>query len=166
MPQRQVRFACIVAVALVAHWWCVTDARGQASPTASNSNDSARVILQRYADAWRGRQELALDGPLLIAFSVRGTQGGEFNLTLTQDAGAIVREGMPAQYDIAFQLDMDFLRRLDRGEMSALRRWGKPGAPTRSPSVQRQVLSFSRDQTLPFSSVGCHSTSRTASGLK
>jgi mannose-6-phosphate isomerase-like protein (cupin superfamily) len=82
-------------------------------------------MLRRYADAWRGRQELVFDGALVIAFWVRGAQGGEFNLTLTQEPGSVVREGVPAEYDIGFELDMEFLRRLDRGEMGPLTAMGQ-----------------------------------------
>jgi len=117
------RTACGVAVALLSI--CSLVVNGQSVPLASNSQDSARVILQRYGDAWRGRQEVAFEGPLVIALWVSGAQGGEFNLTLTQKAASVVRQGVPAEYDIGFELDVDFLRRLDRGELGALTAMGQ-----------------------------------------
>jgi mannose-6-phosphate isomerase-like protein (cupin superfamily) len=104
--------------------WLGTIAQGQ-SVSFSNSNDSARVILQRYADAWRGRQELDFDGSLVIAFSVGGGEGSDFNVTLSQEPGGVLKEGIPAKYDIRFDATIDFLRRLDHGDLGALTAMGQ-----------------------------------------
>jgi len=89
------------------------------------SNDSARRTLQRYADAWLGSKELELPRNVVLAFSVRGQQGGDYTIELSNDPGGVVREGVTAQYDIRFDVDVEFLRRLDRGEMSALTAMGQ-----------------------------------------
>jgi hypothetical protein len=44
---------------------------------------------------------------------------------LSEKPGATVIDGATDQYDIAFDLDIDFLRRLDRGELSALTAMGQ-----------------------------------------
>ncbi len=97
-------------------------AQAVASRTVS---DSANAILQRYADAWLGRKELELPRSLVLAFAVSGDRGGDYGLELSNDPGGTVQEGMPAQYDIRFDVDIEFLRRLDRGEMSALTAMGQ-----------------------------------------
>lgn len=91
----------------------------------SSANRSAREILQRYAEGWLGRKELELPRKLVLAFSIRGQQGGEYAIELSNDPGGAVREGVPVRYDIRFELYIDFLRRLDRGEMSALTAMGQ-----------------------------------------
>jgi mannose-6-phosphate isomerase-like protein (cupin superfamily) len=123
MIKRHLMCACAVATALVSS--PPSDLFAQQAAGPPTGSDSARVILQRYADAWRGRQELPFEGPLIIAFWVGGSQGGEYNLALSQEAGAVVREGVPASYDIGFEFDIAFLRRLDRGEIGALTAMGQ-----------------------------------------
>jgi mannose-6-phosphate isomerase-like protein (cupin superfamily) len=91
----------------------------------SEQNDSARTILQRYGDAWQGKRKLPLERDLLLAFWVTGESGGEYHLVLTNEPGAAVRDGAPDEYDLGFQLNIDLLRRLDRGEMSALTAMGQ-----------------------------------------
>lgn len=88
--------------------------------TSEREEDSAKVILQRYADAWLGQKAMALPRELVLAFAVTGEQGGRFSLTLSNNPGGTVQERMPTEYDIRFDLDLEFLRRLDRGEMGAL----------------------------------------------
>lgn len=87
-PRGRTAFSFVAA--LLSTWFFVGFARAQSVPAASNSNESARIILQRYADAWRGQRELAFDSVLALAFWVYGDQGGEFSLTLTQAAGGIM----------------------------------------------------------------------------
>ena len=55
----------------------VAEASAQGGAVRSNVSDSAQVILQRYAEAWRGRQEMEFQGTLVLGFWVRGEQGGE-----------------------------------------------------------------------------------------
>lgn len=90
-----------------------------------NGTDSAQTILQRYADAWRGTDEMEVPEGLDLAFSVQGTSGGEYSLALSGAPGGTVREGTAAQYDIRFELDIELLRRIDRGEMNALTAMGQ-----------------------------------------
>lgn len=87
--------------------------------------DSAQVILQRYADAWRGAKEMEVPERLVLAFAVHGDQGGEYALDLSNTPGGTVRPEASDKYDIRFEVDIDFLRRLDRGEMSALTAMGQ-----------------------------------------
>jgi len=91
----------------------------------SGANDSARAILQRYADAWLGRKELELPRNVVLAFTVRGEHGGDFAIELSNEPGGVVRDGVPAQYDIRFDTDIEFLRILDSGRMSALTAMGQ-----------------------------------------
>jgi mannose-6-phosphate isomerase-like protein (cupin superfamily) len=158
MPRRHAHLMFIIAAVVAGHGWFAADAQGQSHAVASNSNDSARVILQRYADAWRGRQELEFDGPLVIAFAVRGPQGGDFNLTLGQEPGAVVAVGLPAGYDIAFELDIEFLRRLDRGEMNALTAMGQARSTDPIPLSPKPGPDFLKrpDAALLFRRVSFH----------
>jgi mannose-6-phosphate isomerase-like protein (cupin superfamily) len=103
----------------------VAEASAQGGAVRSNVSDSAQVILQRYAEAWRGRQELEFQGTLVLGFWVRGEQGGEYTVAVSDAPGSVVRPGAPSQYDIGFELDIDFLRRLDRGEIGALTAMGQ-----------------------------------------
>jgi mannose-6-phosphate isomerase-like protein (cupin superfamily) len=68
---------------------------------------------------------MVFDGMLVLDILVRGAQGGEYTIALSNAPGSVVREGAPAQYDIRFELDIDFLRRLDRGEINALTAMGQ-----------------------------------------
>lgn len=103
----------------------------------SDAADSARVILQRYGDAWRGRQELTLDREVVVAFWIHGELGGEYHLVLSNEPGATVQEAVPEEYDVGFELDMEWLRRLDRGEMSALTAMGQARSSDPVPLVPR-----------------------------
>lgn len=111
----------------------MVEASAQGGAVRSNVSDSAQVILQRYAEAWRGRQELEFRGTLVLAFWVRGEQGGEYTVALSDAPGSVAREGTPRQYDIGFELDMDFLRRLDRGRSARSPQWDRPEVPIQSP---------------------------------
>lgn len=118
----------IVAFALATVLWAsslVVDVSAQGASAGQNVSDSAQVILQRYAEAWRGRQELELQSTLVLGFWVRGEQGGEYTVALSDAPGAVVQVGASPQYDIGFELDIDFLRRLDRGEIGALTAMGQ-----------------------------------------
>jgi hypothetical protein len=77
--------ASILAIGLAASW-LVSQASGQAIPT-TNVNDSARGILQRYADTWLGRKEMELSRNVVLAFFVHGPQGGEYAIELSNDPG-------------------------------------------------------------------------------
>lgn len=89
-------------------------------PLAENSGDPAGRILDRYARAWRGKEELRLNGERTIAFWVTGASGGEFHIVLTDAAGGALYPGSPRRYDVGFELNIETLRRLDRGELNAL----------------------------------------------
>lgn len=132
--------------------------RAQSVPTAAPGSGSARAILERYAEAWRGQGELAFDGPLVLAFWVHGAQGGEFNVTLTQQAGAVVKEGVPTEFDIGFELDAEFLNRLDRGEMAALTAMGQARSTDPIPLEPRLGARFAArpDAALLFRRVSFH----------
>ena len=89
-------------------------------------------------------KNLELPRNVVLAFVVRGPQGGEYAIELSNDPGGTVREGIPAKYDIRFDVDIDFLRRLNRGEMSALTAMGQarssdpiPLNPTFGPDFEK-----------------------------
>ncbi|MFO8174923.1 MAG: cupin domain-containing protein [Gemmatimonadota bacterium] len=84
----------------------------------------AGAILQRYVDAWRGSQEMHLADTLVVGFRFTGPGGGEFHAVFAPDGTAELRKGMPS--DVLFlHGDMDILRRLDRGELSAMTAMGR-----------------------------------------
>jgi mannose-6-phosphate isomerase-like protein (cupin superfamily) len=84
-----------------------------------NATDDAGTILARYAAAWRGRQEVKLDSAVTLGFRISGAGGGEYHIVLPQDGPGRLGAGVPPTV-ISFETDIDFLRRLDRNEMSAL----------------------------------------------
>lgn len=157
MLNRQKTLACVLLAVLLATLslpWMT--AQGAATP--SNAGDSARVILQQYADAWKGHQELTVDGALVLAFWVRGGLGGTYNLTPSQMPGTTIREGSPAQYDIGFEVDIEFLRRLDRGEMGALTAMGQARSTDPIPLNPKlgELFSARPDASLLFQRVAFH----------
>ena len=85
-----------------------------------NSDDPASRILDRYARAWRGKEELRLNKEQVVAFWVAGAGGGKFHIVLTNAAGGELHPGIPDRYDIGFELNIETLRRLDCGELNAL----------------------------------------------
>ena len=140
--------ASLLAIGLNAIW-PVAQPSAQTVATSS-ANDSARGILQRYADAWLGRKELELPRNVVLAFSVRGQQGGDYTIELSNDPGGAVRQGLPAQYDIRFDVDIDFLRRLDRGEMSALTAMGQARSSDPIPLSPRLGPDFGKIPDAPL----------------
>jgi mannose-6-phosphate isomerase-like protein (cupin superfamily) len=91
-----------------------------------NSGDDARVILQRYAEAWRGAQEIELTETVVLGFEIDGDGGGEYHVALPSSGSAEVADGLPESgYIAVYTTDIDFLRRLDRGEMSAMTAIGR-----------------------------------------
>jgi mannose-6-phosphate isomerase-like protein (cupin superfamily) len=122
------------------------------------TGDSARTILQRFADAWRGREELALDGDLIVAFRIRGEGGGDYHVTLSQKPGATVRDGVVDAYDLRFEAGMDVLRRLDRGDLNALTAMGQAQAGDAIPLVPAFGAEFAGrpDASLIFRRLAFH----------
>lgn len=91
-------------------------------PTANvdDKNDSARAILLRYANAWRGQEEFKLPQETVLGFWVRGEGGGDFHITLSNNPIGRLAEGAPPRFDLGFEADVSVLRRLDRDELSVL----------------------------------------------
>lgn len=89
------------------------------SPAVTNAADSARTILERYARAWRGKAAMELEEPVTVSFRIRGPAGGDYQILIPVDGPAVLRDGAPSPFTIGFETDIDFLRRLDRGELNA-----------------------------------------------
>ncbi len=152
------RIAASTLATILAVSSLMVEASGQDRAVRSNVSDSAQVILQRYAEAWRGRQELEFQGTLVLGFWVRGEQGGEYTVALSDAPGSVAREGAPPQYDIGFELDIDFLRRLDRGEIGALTAMGQTRSSDPIPLNPKLGPQFSKrpDAPLLFRRLGFH----------
>jgi mannose-6-phosphate isomerase-like protein (cupin superfamily) len=97
-----------------------TVTRAPAPPVAPGGPVTTREILARYAQAWRGSAEMRLDQPVKVALWVEGKGGGNYHLTLSQAASPRLEDGEGAGYDIGYRLGADLLRRIDRGEVSAM----------------------------------------------
>lgn len=114
---------------------CEQDQR--TSPTlsmADNSADDARVILGRYADAWRGEQEMVLSDTVVLGFEIAGDGGGDYHIILSPTGSASLADGIPETgYDAVFTAEMEFLRRLDRGELSAMTAIGRARMSDQTP---------------------------------
>jgi mannose-6-phosphate isomerase-like protein (cupin superfamily) len=87
--------------------------------------ESARAILERYVEAWRGPQEMVLERPVTLGFWIAGDGGGEYHVTLTPDGAATLGEGIPEGFDAGYRTDIQTLRRLDRGELNAMTAMGR-----------------------------------------
>lgn len=140
--------------------------RPRSLSTRTGRGDSARVILSRYANAWRGREELAIDRDYVLAFAIKGTQGGNFHVMLSAERGAALRDCVPAEFDIRFDLALEFLRRLDLGEMNARTAMGQARSSDPTPLVPT-LGQHSVDAPIPNSCfAGSCFTSRRQTGQK
>ncbi|MFW5950660.1 MAG: cupin domain-containing protein, partial [Gemmatimonadota bacterium] len=98
----------------------------------ANADDDARTILQRYVDAWRGAEEMELADTLVVGLRFSGAGGGEYHAVFAPDGSAVLRDGMPGDA-VVFHGDMEILRRLDRGELSAMTAMGRAHIRDRTP---------------------------------
>lgn len=90
-----------------------------------NSRASAHEILERYAAAWRGEEEMVLKDTVVVAFYISGPDGGEYHVVVPPAGSTELREGAPDSFTLGFETDIDFLRRLDRSELNALTAMGQ-----------------------------------------
>lgn len=98
----------------------------------ANQEDSARQILARYVAAWRGTEEMTLAEPLVVGFRFTGKGGGEHHVVVLPDGTATLRDGVPPG-TVAFTGNIEMLRRLDRGELSAMTALGRASWSDRTP---------------------------------
>lgn len=103
-------------------------------PTGSpvDGRGTAREILQRFVDAWRGPEEMSLADTLVVGFRFTGPGGGELHAVFAPDGGASLQNGIPENV-ITLHGGMDILRRLDRGELSAMTAMGRAHASDPAP---------------------------------
>lgn len=111
-------------------------------PDRPDEGATAREILKRYAEAWRGKEEMELHGPTVLAFWVEGEGGGEYHITLSPDGPGHLGEGALVDYAFGFATDMETLRRLDRGEWNALTAMGQARGTDPIPLVPRTPEEF------------------------
>lgn len=109
-----------LAMSVVLTGGCRSAGRAEAAATAGNQFASAQEILARYAQAWRGHDEMELREETIVAFWVTGAGGGEFHIVLPPEGAGRLHTGVPSTYALGFETDMETLRRLDRGEWNAL----------------------------------------------
>jgi mannose-6-phosphate isomerase-like protein (cupin superfamily) len=111
----------------------------------------AATILADYASAWRGRKAMrSFDRPVVFGFSVNG--GGDFQMRLPVEGAAELQPGLPEEtsdWVATFALDLETLRRLDRGELNAPTAMAQaqgsdatPLTPRVSPEWAPQLRSF------------------------
>jgi mannose-6-phosphate isomerase-like protein (cupin superfamily) len=122
-----------------------------------NRGDDARTILTRYAEAWRGQEELPLiEVPLTLGLEISGVGGGSYHVDLPLEGAGSLRDGPPSgAFQVIFETDIDFLRRLDRAELSAMTALGQARAGDPTPLVPRFPPGFrwtdeERAQMLPL----------------
>lgn len=123
--------------------------------TAALANDNAGQILERFAGAWRGKQEMRLEQPAVIAISISGEAGGDFTVTLPPEGPGTIEPGVPPEFTVGFDTDIEFLRRLDRGEMSAITAMGQARSSDPTPLRLRVPEGFqwspaARDFVMPL----------------
>jgi mannose-6-phosphate isomerase-like protein (cupin superfamily) len=85
-----------------------------------SGGQSAHAILERYVEAWRGPREMAYDREIRFGVRVSGEDGGEFVIVLPPAGGASLTPEAPAETLPILVCDIETLRRIDRGEISAL----------------------------------------------
>jgi len=61
----------------------------------------------------------------ILLFEIKGQGGGELFVTLSDAPGGTVVAGRATQYDVRFEVDIDVLKRLDRGELNGLTAMGQ-----------------------------------------
>lgn len=105
--------------------------------TMDNANDDARTILDRYASAWRGDQEMELRDTMVLGFRIDGKGGGEYHVIIPPGGSAERGTGLRSDETVVFETDIEFLRRLDRGELNALTAMGQARASDPTPLVPR-----------------------------
>lgn len=125
--------------------------------------DTAKTIMQRYGHAWRGNKELALSRPIILAFRISGNQGGNYHLKLSNEPRPQLQEGISEDWDIGFETDIEFLRRLDKNEISALTAMGQARDSDPTPLVPKFGPAFKDrpDAGLLFRRIAFHFWNRT-----
>jgi hypothetical protein len=108
---------------------------------AGSAAEAASTILERYAAAWRGREEMPLDSAVTLGFRIAGPGGGEYHIALPPEGPGRLGSGIPADV-VVFETDIGFLRRLDRGEMNALTAMSQGSASDPTPLVPRFPAGF------------------------
>jgi mannose-6-phosphate isomerase-like protein (cupin superfamily) len=148
----QILVAILAACPLVAY----------AQPEFEAEDADAAVLLQAFADAWRGKEAIELENDLVLAFWISGAGGGEYHVVLGNSAGARVRSEVPGNWDIGFELDQNVLDRLAKGELNALTAMGQAVASDPTPLVPRFGTTFasSSNAGLVFRRVAFHFWSR------
>jgi hypothetical protein len=100
------------------------------------AGDSAEEILARYADAWQGSSEIGRDTTLTLGFRIAGEGGGEYHVELGPEGAGRLGQGLQ-EGTVVFETDIGFLRRLDRGEISALTAMAQARGGDPTPLVPR-----------------------------
>ncbi len=94
--------------------------------TADNRGDDAEIILGRYAAAWKGKQEdTGMQQTEVMTFWISGEGGGKYTIELPPEGPAKLAEGIAESFSGGFRTDIETLRRLDRGEISAMTAMGR-----------------------------------------
>jgi mannose-6-phosphate isomerase-like protein (cupin superfamily) len=120
----------------------------------------ARAIIQRYVDAWRGNQEMLLKDTVVLGFDIREYEGGAMQVVLPSDGPAELVDSVPyVNCDVVYTTDIEWLRKLDRGEVNALTAMGRARMSDTAPldfwfpgeqESSAEVLSFLLPLTFHF----------------
>lgn len=144
-PQRPGFFiivSAILATALVPVPGLAQDMTHPPAISSANEQDSAEEILSRYAQAWRGKEEMDLREETVLAFWVRGDAGGDYHIILPPEGPGRLLEDIPESYTFGFETDIDALRRIDRGEWNAFTAMGQARGSDRIPLVPKPPDGF------------------------
>lgn len=134
-------------------------ARGTVPPPIerANASDPAAAILNRFVSAWRGAEELSAPHPdtMRFGFEVAGPGGGTFAIVLHATGAGTLAAGPAGDTVPVFVTDVETLRQIDRGEMSALTAMGRARMSDRVPLDVRMPTGFrwtaeNRALLLPF----------------
>lgn len=131
-----------LAIALVPEHCAAQDMTYPPAVIRENDEDGAKEILERYAKAWRGEEEMDLREETVLAFWVSGETGGVYHIVLPLEEAGRLREGIPGRYDFGFETDIETLRRIDRGEWNAFTAMGQARGTDPIPLVPRTPEGF------------------------
>jgi mannose-6-phosphate isomerase-like protein (cupin superfamily) len=134
--------SAVLAAALVPKLGPAQDMTHPPAMAPGNARDSAKEILSRYAQAWRGKEEMDLREEAVLAFWVTGDTGGEYHVILRPEGPGHLVEGIPKSYTFGFEADIETLRRIDRGEWNAFTAMGQARGSDTIPLVPRAPEGF------------------------
>lgn len=119
------------------------------SVPAQTGQRSAEEILRAYADDFRN--DPAASEPIIFGIKIKGAEDAAWHVIVdgkregTGKYAVELRRGLPAVPSAVYTLDLDTLRRIDRGEINALTAMGRARAADPAPMDMEAMPGFQAD---------------------